>query len=143
MGITLQDIEVMLGIPVDGLSVTRRTDYKWNLLCRELLGHEPPPMIPNLNTSTFTGVRIKYKWLDAQFAAPLAADTGDEVVQQHAYYHLLVWMGALLFMDKSMDRVSLVPLQLLNPISNARCIAGVVQHWLGSIGNFVVHRRRM
>ena len=120
MGITLQDIEVMLGIPVDGLPVTRRTDYKWNLLCRELLGHEPPPMIPNLNTSTFTGVRIKYKWLDAQFAAPLAADAGDEVVQQHAYYHLLVWMGALLFMDKSMDRVSLVPLQLLNPISNAR-----------------------
>ena len=91
-----------------------------NLLCRELLGHEPPPMIPNLNTSTFTGVRIKYKWLDAQFAAPLAADTGDEVVQQHAHYHLLVRMGALLFMDKSANWVSLMPLQLLNPISNAR-----------------------
>ena len=50
----------------------------------------------------------------------LAADTGDEVVQQHACYHLLVRMGALLFMDKSADRVSLMPLQLLNPISNAR-----------------------
>ena len=28
MGITLQDIEVMLGIPVDGLLVTRRTNLK-------------------------------------------------------------------------------------------------------------------
>ena len=105
---------------MDGLPVTGRTNYKWNLLCRELLGHEPPLVIPNSNRSTLTGARIKYKWLDAQFAAPLAADTGDEVVQQHAYYHLLVQMGALLFMDKSADRVSLMPLQLLNPISNAR-----------------------
>ena len=70
--------------------------------------------------STLAGAKIKYTWLDAQFAAPLTADVGDEVVQQHARYHLLVWMGALLFMYKSADRVSLVPLQLLNPISNAR-----------------------
>ena len=112
--------EVMLGIPMDGLLVTGRTNYKWNLLCRELLGHEPPPVIPNSNTSTLTGARIRYTWLDEQFADPLAADATDEVVQQHARYHLLVRMGALLFMDKSADRVSLIPLLLLNPISNAR-----------------------
>ena len=63
-GITLQDIEVMLGILVDGLLVTRRTDLKWNKVCRDLLGHEPLPMIPNSNKSTFTRARIKYKWLD-------------------------------------------------------------------------------
>ena len=120
MGITLQDIEVMLGILVDGLPVTRRTDLKWNEVCRDLLGHEPPLVIPNSNKSTLVGARIKYKWLDEQFAAPSAADAGDKVVQQHARYHLLVWMGALLFMDKFVDWVSLVPLQLLNPISNAR-----------------------
>lgn len=120
MGITLQDIEVMLGIPVDGLPVTGSTAKKWNVLCRELLGHEPPPVIPNSNKSTLTGARIKYIWLDQQFPAPPAADAGDEVIQQHARYHILVRMGALLFMDKSADRVSLLPLQLLNPISNAR-----------------------
>ena len=65
MGITLQDIEVMLGIPMDGLPVTGRTDLKWNEVCRELLGHEPLPVIPNSNKSTLTGVKIKYKWLDA------------------------------------------------------------------------------
>ena len=34
MGITLQDIEVMLRIPVDGLLVTRKTDMNWSLLCQ-------------------------------------------------------------------------------------------------------------
>ena len=65
MGITLKDIEVMLEIPVDGLPVTGRTDLKWNEVCRDLLGHEPPPVIPNSNKSTLTRARIKYKWLDA------------------------------------------------------------------------------
>ena len=120
MGITLQDIEVMLGIPVDGLPVTGRTNLIWSEVCRDLLGHEPPPVIPNSNKSTFAGARIKYNWLDEQFAAPLAADASDEVMQQHARYHLVVWMGALLFMDKSADRVSLITLLLLNPFSNAR-----------------------
>ena len=77
-------------------------------------------MIPNLNKSTFTEARIKYKWLDAQFATPLATDIDDEVMQQNAHYHLLVRMGALLFMDKSADRVLLLTLPFFNPISNAR-----------------------
>ena len=120
MGITLQDIEVMLGIPVDGLPVTGRTNLKWNEVCRDLLSYEPLPVIPNSNKSTLTEARLKYKWLDAQFTAPLAVDTDDEVVQQNARYHLLVRMEALLFMDKSVDRVSLLTLPLFNPISNAR-----------------------
>ena len=111
MGITLQDIEVMLGIQVDGLPVTGRTDLKWNEVCQELLGHKPPPMILNSNKSTFIGARIKYKWLDAQFAASLAADADDKVVQQNACYHLLVRVGALLFMDKSVDSAALQPSQ--------------------------------
>ena len=110
MGITLQDIEVMLGILVDGLPVIGRTYLKWNVVCWDLLGHEPSPVVPNSNKSILARARIRYKWLDARFAAPPAAYVGDEVVQQHAHYHLLVWMGALMFMDKSVDWVSLLPL---------------------------------
>ena len=80
MGITLQDIEVMLGIPVDGLPVTGRIDLKWNEVCRDLLGHEPSPVIPNSNKFTLAEARIKYKWLDAQFTAPPTVDADDKVV---------------------------------------------------------------
>ena len=80
MSITLQDIEVMLGILVNGLLVTGKTDMKWGEACRDFLGHEPPPMIPNSNRSILAGARIRYKWLDAQFAAPLAANVSDKVV---------------------------------------------------------------
>ncbi|XP_075640494.1 serine/threonine-protein phosphatase 7 long form homolog [Castanea sativa] len=119
MGITLQDIEVMLGVPVDGLLVIRKANLEWQVVCRELLGHEPL-VIPNSNKSILAGVRLKYKWLDARFPTPLVADAGDEVVQQYARYHLLVWIWALLFMDKSVHRVSVLPLQFLNPINNVR-----------------------
>ena len=44
----------------------------------------------------------------------------DVVVQQHARYHILVWFGSILFMDKSVDRVSVMPLELLNLISDAK-----------------------
>ena len=134
MGITLQDMEVMLGLSVDGLPVTERTDYVWSELFEELLGHKSPPLIPNLNKSTFAGARIKYNWLDAQFAAPLAADAGDEVMQQHARYHLLVRMGAG-------SHCCLCSCSTQSAMRDG--IARVVQHWPGSIGNFVVHRRRM
>ncbi|XP_075659277.1 serine/threonine-protein phosphatase 7 long form homolog [Castanea sativa] len=119
MGITLQDIEVMLGVLVDGVPITGKTDLKWNLVCRDLLGDEPP-VIPNTNRSTLAGARLKYTWLDERFTASPIADAGDKVVQQYACYHLLIRMGALLFMDKSADRVSVLALQFLNPINNVR-----------------------
>ena len=45
MAITLQDIEVMLGVPVDGLPVTGGVKLDWLTLCRKLLGHRPPDPI--------------------------------------------------------------------------------------------------
>ena len=90
MGITLQNIKVMLGIPVDRMPVTWKTDMTWSDVCRDLLGHQPPLVIPNLNRSILVGARVRYKWFDAQFTAPPTVDVDDEVVQQHTRYHLLV-----------------------------------------------------
>lgn len=122
MGIILQDIEVMLGVPVDGLPITGAVKMDWPTLCLELLGHRPPDPIPHPheNTSILAGARLRFTWLDALFSGPLAADATDEVVQQHARYHILDRLGTILFMDKSADRVSVLPLQFLNPISNAK-----------------------
>ena len=122
MGITLQDIEVMLGVPIDGLPVTRSVKLDWFALCCDLLGHHPldPVPHPHENMPILTGVRIRVNWLKAQFRGPLAADATNEVVQQHARYHILVWLGSIMFMDKLADRVLVMPLQFLNPICDVK-----------------------
>ena len=65
-------------------------------------------------------MRIRVSLLKPQFRGPLAADATEEVVQQHVRHHILMWLGSILFMDKSADRVSVMPLQFLNPISNTK-----------------------
>ena len=47
-------------------------------------------------------------------------DATDDVVQQHACYHILLWLESILFMEKLANRVSVMPLQFLNPISDAK-----------------------
>ena len=61
MAITLQDIEVMLRVPVDRLPVTRGVKLGWPALCRELLGHHPPDPVPHPheNKSILAGARIR------------------------------------------------------------------------------------
>ena len=59
MSITLQDIEVMLGVPVDGLPVTRSVKGDWPVLCHDLLGHRPSDSycIPMKTTLSLLGRR--------------------------------------------------------------------------------------
>ena len=94
----------------------------WPVLCCELLGHHPLDPVPNPheNMSILAGARIRVNWLKEQFRGPLSADATDEVVHQHARYHILVWLWSILFIDKSADRVSMMPLQFLNPISDTK-----------------------
>ncbi|XP_075665448.1 serine/threonine-protein phosphatase 7 long form homolog [Castanea sativa] len=122
MVITLQDIEVMLGGPIDGLPMIRSVKLDWFRLCHDLLGHRSPDAIPHphKNKSILAGAGIRVSWLKPLFRGPLAADATDEVVQQHARYHILVWFGSILFMDKSADLVLVMLLQFLNPISDTR-----------------------
>ena len=82
MGITLQDIEVMLRVPVDGLSVIGKTNLTWKDLCTELLGFTSPPSVPhsNENKSVLLGERIQINWLAEQFRDLLAANASDVVV---------------------------------------------------------------
>ena len=48
MGITLQDIEVMLEVPVDGFPMVGKTNFIWKDMGKEFLGYTPPPQYPIL-----------------------------------------------------------------------------------------------
>lgn len=122
MTITLQDIEVIMGVPVVGLPVVGKTNMEWGNLCHELLGHKPPDKEPhaNENTAMLCGARLKLSWLKSMFNDPLPADATDLRVQQYARYYILEMLSGMLFMDKSGERISVMYLQFLNPISNGK-----------------------
>ena len=57
------DMEVVMGLPVEGLPVIRKTNLIWEEECEHLLGVKPPSPIPkpNQNKSVLDGTRIKSK----------------------------------------------------------------------------------
>ncbi|XP_023900485.1 serine/threonine-protein phosphatase 7 long form homolog [Quercus suber] len=122
MTITLQDIEVIMGVPVDGLPVVGYTHMDdWSDLCSNLLGHRPPRGLGGVkNTGVMEGPRIKAKWLEDRFRNPLPADASEELVQQYARFYILEMLAGILFMDKSGERHSVMYLQFFNPISNGK-----------------------
>uniref|UniRef100_A0A2N9IPV6 Aminotransferase-like plant mobile domain-containing protein n=1 Tax=Fagus sylvatica TaxID=28930 RepID=A0A2N9IPV6_FAGSY len=105
MTITLEDVSIQLGLPVDGLPVTGLIDSKWRELCIRLLGVDPPS--PQLS-----GSRLSLNWLAQQFP-PLAADADDVTVERYARMYILQLMGGSIFADKSQDKVHLMFLTLL------------------------------
>ena len=96
MTITLQDMEVIMGVPVDGLSVVGYTHMNnWGDLCVDLLGHRPPnrEVDANKNTAMMEGPRVKAKWLEERFSNPLPVDAIEVLVQQYVVYGL--WRTSL------------------------------------------------
>ena len=83
MTITLQDMEVIIGVLVDGLSVVGYTHMdNWGDLCANLLWHRPPDrkVGANKNTSVMEGPRVKTKRLEKRFSNPLPTDAIEVLV---------------------------------------------------------------
>ena len=110
MTITLQDMEVMIGLPVEGFPMIGKTSLIWEEECERLLGVKPPAPIPkpNQNKSVLDGTRIKSKWLADLFRAPLTENASEDLVQQYARYYFLELLGGSLFMDTSGGQISLL-----------------------------------
>jgi hypothetical protein len=76
MTITLQDVSVMLGLPVDGEVLVGTIDLNWSKLCLQLLGVSPPP-------NNLDGSRLNMKWLQDTFGV-LPNNANEVIVQQYA-----------------------------------------------------------
>ena len=104
MNITLQDMEVIIGVPVDGLPVVGFAYMQdWGDLCVELLEHRllNKQVDASKNTAVMEELRVKAKWLEERFSNPLLADATKVLVQPYARFYILGMLGGMLFMDKS------------------------------------------
>lgn len=103
--ITLQDVAVLLGLPVDGEPITGHLNYDWARTCELLLGVTPESRV-------LKGSRLSLPWLASQF--PGLDDDADEIaIARYARAYILQLIGGSLFSDKSNNRVYLMFLPLL------------------------------
>ncbi|CAN1164885.1 Protein MAIN-LIKE 2 [Linum perenne] len=102
--ITLEDVEVLTGLPTRGRPVSVGYDARAaDVICQELLGATPPP-------SRFTGHQVKISWVKEQFDR-LPAGASADVITCYARAYAWVLVGAVLLADRSGD---LIPVHLLS-----------------------------
>ncbi|XP_028099456.1 serine/threonine-protein phosphatase 7 long form homolog [Camellia sinensis] len=103
--ITLQDVNILSGLRVDGNAVSGNTGYDWPVICNRLLGTVPP-------TNQLKGSRLNMTWL-SQTCGNLPIDVDDVIVQRYARAFILQLLGGSIFAGKSGNMVQLMFLPLL------------------------------
>ncbi|RVX08123.1 Serine/threonine-protein phosphatase 7 long form-like [Vitis vinifera] len=106
--ITLQDIAMLIGLPVDGDVVTGSTCLDWRRVCYSLLGLTP-------GDTDIDGQRLHLTWLSQSFPT-LAPDADEESIQRYTRAYILQLIGGFLFSGKSSDKVHLMFLPLLEDL---------------------------
>ena len=101
--ITLQDVEVLLELLIDGDAITGSTQKVWANVCQEFLGFQLINQYKQL-----TGQRILINRLLQQVAAPLPPNAENDQLHKYPRCYILVLLGDTIFMDKSGDRVHLM-----------------------------------
>ncbi|XP_075665675.1 serine/threonine-protein phosphatase 7 long form homolog [Castanea sativa] len=121
--ITLQDVEVLLGLPVDGEVITGSTQKEWENVCDEFLGFR----LVNNQRKELHGQRILIQRLLEAVANPLPPNATEDQLHKYARCYILALLGDTIFMDKSGDRV-----HLMASDKKANQIGGcllLVQYW--------------
>ncbi|KAF7143295.1 hypothetical protein RHSIM_Rhsim05G0159000 [Rhododendron simsii] len=109
--VTLQDVEVLFGLPIDGGPVIGTTNEDWDPLCRRLLR-----IVPELNIDR-KGGKVTMTWLRLHFQGHLVEGYTDENVQQQARGYILQLIGGMLMPDHSGSQVHLAYLTLLEDLT--------------------------
>ncbi|KAI8565915.1 hypothetical protein RHMOL_Rhmol03G0297900 [Rhododendron molle] len=111
--ITLQDVEVLLGIPVEGKPVTGNTNLKPHDLYKRLLGEQPT------EESDINGMKVKASWLSDRFTGQVEEGADPEVVARQARGYLLLLLEETIFADHSGGYVHLANLERLENFNEA------------------------
>ncbi|XP_022152174.1 uncharacterized protein LOC111019957 isoform X2 [Momordica charantia] len=107
--ITLQDVAIQFGLPVDGEPVTGSLQHDWATICEDLLGVRPTQL---------KGSRLSLPWLASQFTKlPVEAD--EVMIKRYTRAYIMQLIGGFLFADKSNTLVHLMFLPLLKDFEEA------------------------
>ena len=109
--ITLQDVEVLLGIPIDGEVIVGKNDLTWAAKCQSLLGLAT-------NAVVLKEQRILINKLLEKIDQGLPDGAVEVVVHQYARCYILALLADTIFVDKSGDRVHTMWLQMLRNLRN-------------------------
>ena len=116
MSITLQDVEIILGLPIDGEVLVGSTGGgNWITLCEESLGFA---VLAN-DKKTLVGQKILINRLVERIVNPLPHDEMEIQIHQYARCYILALVGDKIFMDNSGDRVHLMFLEFLWNLCNS------------------------
>ncbi|XP_058211622.1 uncharacterized protein LOC131323799 [Rhododendron vialii] len=115
MGLTLDDVEHLLGIPVRGLPVYTEDERTPKELLMDLLGVSNEVATNAITVNAVKRYTVKLSWLEMNFKDVNETDT-DERVVCCARVYLLYVIGCTLFCDKSGGFVQLDLLPLLEDL---------------------------
>nr|KYP58575.1 Serine/threonine protein phosphatase 7 long form isogeny [Cajanus cajan] len=112
--ITLQDVALLVGLPVDGLPLLGYVSADWRALCEELLGIRP---------TEIKGGKIKLSWLEKNFTNVEDHVNDVEKLRRYARAWILRFIGGVIFVDRSSSYVPLRFLQFLRDFEVTRTYA--------------------
>ncbi|KAK1258772.1 hypothetical protein QJS04_geneDACA018713 [Acorus gramineus] len=113
MTITLQDVAILTGLPIDGKPVTGITDHDdWASVCEELLGVGPP-------ADKIKGGRIFLSWLKETFSIVPDVELDDDILQQYARAYILFVLGSTIFADGTGNKIHACYLHLFRDFEDA------------------------
>ncbi|CAN1178339.1 Serine/threonine-protein phosphatase 7 long form homolog, partial [Linum perenne] len=96
--ITLEDVEILTGLPTQGLPVLVALDERsTSVICEQVLGVQPP-------LRAIQGTIVRVSWVKGVFDR-LPDEAPEEVVTYHARAFTWVLLGVVLLADRSGDHI--------------------------------------
>ena len=94
--ITLQDVEVLLELPIYGKAITGSMQKVWRDVCQDFLSFFPI----NDNTKQLTSQRIVIKQLLEQVTGPLPPNDEEDQLHKYAQCYILALLGDTIFTNE-------------------------------------------
>ncbi|CAM8948780.1 unnamed protein product [Rhodiola kirilowii] len=103
--ITLQNISLLTGLPVEGMPMTGKSQFNFEEVCLRLLGVYP-------DCDSKSPAIAKRSWV-TNYLTAIPDDADEETLKKYARAYLLNLIGTTLFSDKSGNTIPLYFLPLL------------------------------